>query len=80
MTRLRLAIALFLVMAVASCRAPAEKAAVDRLEGQQEKIFLRYQAYVQADASMDKAAKDDELKKIQSIRDITTSLKNAMKE
>lgn len=67
-----------LVMSLASCKCAAEKAAVARLEGQQEKIFAKYSVYVAQDQKLDARAKDDELKLLQSLRDITSSLKRSL--
>lgn len=81
MIKLRLAIVLVLALMIASCRAPAEKLAVDRLESQQEKLFTKYTAYVNADPKFsDPKVKDDEMKFLQSIRDIVSSLKKSMGE
>lgn len=79
--RISLAIlSLALALSLASCKCTAEKAAMDRLQGQQEKLFTKYAAYVNADPKLDAKAKDDEIKLLQSVRDITTSLKKSMGE
>lgn len=72
------ALALLLVLSLASCKCTAEKAAVARLEDQQEKIFAKYAVYVASDAKLDAAAKNDEFKLVQSLRDITSSLKRSL--
>lgn len=71
-------VAVVLVLSLASCKCTAERAAVARLEDQQEKIFTKYSVYVAADAKLDAAAKNDELKLLQSLRDITSSLKRSL--
>lgn len=78
MRKLSLAVLLLAVLLTSSCKCAAEKAAVSRLEDQQEKVFLKYSAYVAKDAALDAPAKDDELKRLQSIRDIVSSLKRSM--
>lgn len=67
-----------LVLSLASCKCTAEKAAVVRLEDQHEKLFVKYSAYVNADSKLDAKAKDDELKLLQSLRDVTSALKRSM--
>jgi hypothetical protein len=77
--RLTLALlSLALVLSLASCKCSAEKAAVDRLGDQQEKVFEKYTRYVNADPKLDAKAKDDEQKFLQSIRDIVLALKRSM--
>ena len=71
-------VAVALVLSLSSCKCSAEKAAVSRLEDQQEKLFVKYAAYVNADPKLDAAAKDDERKLLQSLRDITGSLKRSL--
>lgn len=73
-------VAVLLVLSLASCKCAAEKAAVGRLEDQQEKIFTKYTVYVASDPKLDAKAKDDELKLLQSLRDITSSLKRSLGE
>jgi len=80
MKRKILAASIVLALSLASCKCSAEKAAVSRLQDQQEKVFAKYAAYVSQDAKLDAAAKDDELKLLQSLRDITTSLKKSLGE
>jgi len=72
------AVALVLVLSLASCKCSAEKSAVSRLQDQHEKLFVKYAAYVNADPKLNAAAKDDEIKLLQSLRDVTTSLKNSL--
>jgi ABC-type phosphate/phosphonate transport system substrate-binding protein len=74
------AASILIVLALASCKCSAERAAVSRLEGQQEKLFAKYSAYVNADPKLDAAAKDDERKLLQSLRDITSALKRSLGE
>ncbi len=71
-------VALVLVLSLASCKCAAEKAAVTRLEDQHEKLFQKYTVYVAQDPKLDARAKDDELKLLQSLRDITSSLKRSL--
>jgi hypothetical protein len=71
-------VAVILVLSLASCKCTAEKAAVARLEDQQEKLFTKYTIYVAKDDKLDAKAKDDEVKLIQSLRDITSSLKRSL--
>ncbi len=73
-------VALLLVLSLSSCKCAAEKAAVDRLTDQQEKVFVKYTAYVNADPKLSAPAKDDELKLLQSLRDIVASLKRSLGE
>jgi len=73
-------VALVLVLSLTSCKCSAEKAAVGRLQDQHEKLFVKYAAYVNADPKLNAAAKDDELKLLQSLRDITGSLKRSLGE
>ena len=68
------------LLLISACSCPAERAAVERLEGQHEKLFTKYAFYVAQDAKLDAAAKDDQLKLLQSIRDITGALKKALEE
>jgi hypothetical protein len=72
------AVAVVLVLSLASCKCSAEKAAVIRLEDQHEKLFTKYTIYVAKDDKLDAKAKDDELKLLQSLRDITSSLKRSL--
>ena len=76
----RLAPALVVLMlSLSSCKCAAEKASVEQLQTQNEKIFTKYTAYVNADPKFsDPKTKDDEMKLLQSIRDIISSLKKAM--
>lgn len=73
-------VAVILVLSISGCKCTAEKAAVARLEDQQEKIFVKYTAYVNADPKLDAASKDDERKLLQSLRDITSSLKRSLEK
>ena len=68
------------LLLLSACSCPAERAAVQRLEDQHEKLFTKYTFYVGQDARLSAAAKDDELKLLQSIRDITGALKKALEE
>lgn len=78
MRKFPLAILLAIMVLASSCTCTAEKGAVSRLESQQEKIFVKYSAYVSKDDKLDAAAKDDELKLLQSLRDIVSSLKRSL--
>ena len=73
-------LAIALALSISSCKCTAEKAAVSRLGEQQEKIFVKYTAYVNLDPKLDAKAKDDEQKLLQSLRDITSSLKKSLGE
>lgn len=66
------------VLLCAACSCPAERKAVDRLGEQQEKLWTKYAFYVASDPRLDAAAKNDELKLIDSLRSIMTSLKKSM--
>jgi hypothetical protein len=78
MRKLSVAVLLLAVLLTSSCKCAAEKAAVGQLGDQQEKIFVKYTMYVAKDDRLNAAAKDDELKLLQSIRDIVASLKRSM--
>ena len=78
MKRKIISVAVVLVLSLASCKCSAEKAAVTRLEDQHEKLFVKYTIYVAKDPNLDAKAKDDELKLLQSLRDITSSLKRSL--
>ncbi len=78
MRKIALGVILVVLVLVSSCKCAAEKSAVDRLQDQQEKIFVKYQAYVAQDQKLSAPAKDDELKLLQSLRDIVTSLRKSM--
>lgn len=67
-----------LVLSLSACTCSAEKGAVTRLQDQQEKLFTRYTIYVAKDPNLDQKAKDDEVKLLQSLRDITSSLKRSL--
>ena len=71
-------VAVLIALSLASCKCVAEKAAVSRLEDQQEKLFVKYTIYVAKDPNLDQKAKDDEVKLLQSLRDITSSLKRSL--
>jgi hypothetical protein len=78
MRKLVATVLLLAVLLTSSCKCTAEKAAVGRLGDQQEKVFVKYTMYIAKDDRLDAAAKDDELKLLQSIRDIVASLKRSM--
>lgn len=78
MRKVYVVVLLVVVVLMTSCKCSAERAAVDRLQEQQEKIFVKYTAYVQKDAALGAPAKDDELKFLQSLRDIVSSLQRSM--
>lgn len=78
MKKKALAFAVLIVLSVASCKCSAEKSAVDRLQAQHEKLFVKYTAYVAADPKLDFAAKNDEVLLLQSLRDITAALKRSL--
>ena len=78
MRKLHLALLLAVMVLTSSCTCTAEKGSVSRLESQQEKIFVKYSAYVSKDDKLDAGAKDDELKLLQSLRDIVSSLKRSL--
>ncbi len=79
MRKLTFSVILVVLILVSSCRCSAEKAGVARLEEQHEKLFVKYAAYVNADPKLKtQADKDDELKLLQSLRDITSALKRSM--
>lgn len=65
-------------LACSACRCSAERASVERLGDQQEKLFVKYEAYVSADPKLNAAGKNDEFGLIKSLRDMMTSLKKAM--
>lgn len=67
-----------LALSFVSCKCSAEKAAVSRLQDQHEKLFVKYTMYVAKDEKLDAAAKNDELLLLQSLRDITQSLKKSL--
>lgn len=68
-----------LAVSALSCTCAAEKGAVSRLQDQHEKLFTKYSAYVNADPKFKtQADRDDELKLLQSLRDITSSLKRSL--
>lgn len=68
-----------LLISTVSCKCSAERGAVSRLQDQHEKLFVKYAAYVEADPKLKtRADKDDELKLLQSLRDITSSLKRSL--
>lgn len=69
-----------LLVFISACACPAERAAVERLEEQHEKLFSKYMVYVRADTKLDSKSKDDEEKLLKSLRDITEALKKALKE
>ena len=72
------ALSVVLAVSALSCSCAAEKGATTRLQAQQEQIFTKYSAYVAADPKLDAKAKDDELKLLQSLREITTSLRKSL--
>ena len=80
MRKFSIGILMVVVVLMTSCKCSAEKAAVDRLQGQQEKIFAKYSAYVAQDPALNAGAKDDELKLLQSVRDIVSSLKRSLED
>lgn len=81
MRKLAYIVVLAVLVLVSSCKCSAEKEAVARLQDQQEKIFVKYTAYVNADPKLKTLAdKDDELKLLQSLRDIVLALKRSMGE
>lgn len=67
-----------LAMLCAACTCAAERKAVDRLDEQQEKLWTKYAFYVASDPKLDAAAKNDELKLIDSLRSIMKSLKKSL--
>ena len=68
-----------LILSLSACQCAAEKGGVSRLQDQHEKLFVKYAAYVEADPKLKtRADKDDELKLLQSLRDITSSLKRSL--
>lgn len=71
-------VAVLIVLSLAACTCTAEKGAITRLQDQQEKVFTKYTIYVAKDPNLDQKAKDDELKLLQSLRDITGSLKRSL--
>lgn len=76
----KLVVSLMAVLAVsmtASCACKAEVAAVDRLGEQQEKLWVKYSAYVAADPKLDAKAKDDEMKLIDSLRRLLKTLRES---
>jgi hypothetical protein len=80
MRKFALGIFLVLIVLSASCSCAAEKGATSRLESQQEKVFTKYMAYVSQDPKLDAAAKADETKLLQSLRDIVAALKRSLGE
>lgn len=72
-------VSVVIVLTLSACACTAEKGAVSRLQDQHEKLFVKYAAYVEADPKLKtRADKDDELKLLQSLRDITTSLRKSL--
>ncbi len=80
MKKLVFAMLVPVLLFLSACTCAAERAAVERLEGQHEKLFTKYAFYVAQDARLDAAAKDDQLKLLQSIRDITGALKKSLEK
>lgn len=73
---------LVLVLALAGplgCKCAAEKVAVENIQNSHRIILPRYLRYVEADAKLDAAAKDDEKKLVTTLERQTDALKNAIK-
>lgn len=76
----KLLLASIILFTLIGCACPAEKAAVERLESQHEKLFTRYVEYAGKDPTYDAKTREDDQKWFQSIRSITTSLKKALED
>lgn len=70
---------LVLAGTISACACKAERAAADRLGQQQEKLWVKYEAYVKADPKLDAKAKEDELKLIESLRNLHADLMKGLR-
>ena len=70
--------AILVALTMVACACKAEIAAVDRLGEQQEKLWTKYAFYVAADPKLDAAAKNDELKLIDSLRHLHASVRKSL--
>jgi len=66
------------VLLCSACTCTAERKAVDRLGEQQEKLWTKYAFYVASDPRLDEAAKNDELKLLDSLRSLLASLRESL--
>lgn len=69
---------LALTTLLSACTCTAERKAVDRLAEQQEKLWTKYSLYVASDPRLDAAAKNDELRLIDSLRDLMKSVQKSL--
>jgi hypothetical protein len=68
-------VVLFATSLVGCCTIPSKSA--KEIEGSHEIILPRYLKYVEADAALDAAQKDDQKKLVESLKRIVTELKKA---
>lgn len=78
MRKLAILAVIGLGLALAACGCPAEIKAIERLGDQQEKLFVKYEAYVASDPKLDAAGKNDEMALIKSLRDMMASIKKGL--
>jgi len=80
MRRLTLALAVVLALACGACACTAEKNAASNIEKTHELVLPRYLEYVQKDAALDAAQKDDRKKLVESLRRMTAELRKSLED
>lgn len=77
----KLAIGLILVatLGLSSCKCGAERKGVEAVEATGVKINAKLLGYVEADTTLDAAAKDDWKKMVESWQRLIDALKNSLK-
>jgi hypothetical protein len=78
MRKLALSVALLAALACGACKCAAERNAVVQIEATHEKVAKRLLEYVEKDASLNAAAKDDWKKLVESDRRNIEALKRAL--
>lgn len=68
----------FLIFSLSSCKCSVEKQAVTQVENSHKLIAAKLLKYVEADASLDKKAKEDWVKLIESDQRNIDALKKAL--
>lgn len=80
MRRLALSLTILLALACGACRCAAEKNAASNIEKTHELVLPSYLEYVQKDAALNAAQKDDRKKLVESLRRMTAELRKSLED
>lgn len=73
-------LAVLLAISLAACKCTAEKNAASNIEKTHELVFPSYLEYVQKDAALNAAQKEDRKRLVESLRRMTAELRKSLED